>query len=674
MTQSHTKKHPQHLSLLEFLGSMNLAITILVVLAIASIIGTVLQQNQPYTDYIIKFGPFWHEVFKALDLYDVYGSLWFLGLLGFLLLSTSVCIYRNAPVMWRDMRVFRIKVTPRSLRLMHNVRELDTDQPPEAVTVQAEGFLRRQGFRFRRKQEGELTILSAMKGGWNRMGYIFTHTGIVVICIGGLMDGNLLFTIKEWRDQIRLETRNIPVSEVPAISRLKPGESFSFRGSVSIPEGERANVVFLNVRDGYLVQELPFAIELRDFRIEHYPSGQPKSFESDLVIHDDQLDAPLEKTIAVNHPLIYRGYAIYQASFADGGSKLKFRLWPFYDRQGETTELDMIVGNSVELDTPVGPMTLELDSFKEFNVFPATEPEQQDRKFVNYGASVVFRLRDASGQAREYQNYMSPILQDGRHVFITGVRDSPAEPFRFLSIPADRDMSLKRFMAFHRLIQDSERVRQIAIQSTRAAMSTANLEDEKLQANVVESMLRLLKLFNEGGYVALDDYIRQSVPEEKQMDVGQAYMKILQNLLRDLYVQLLIDEGVDLSQGVSDEDAAFYDDAVNNLAGIGAYGAPFYLQLTDYDLREATGLQITRSPGKDVVYLGSFLLIVGIFMMFYIAHQRLWILVWPGSGGRTAVLFSGAGDRNRREFTERFTVLADKLAGLLQKNRATAGD
>ena len=61
---------------------MNLAITILVVVAIASVIGTVLKQNQPYTDYIIKFGPFWHQVFLKLGLYDVYGAIWFLLLLG----------------------------------------------------------------------------------------------------------------------------------------------------------------------------------------------------------------------------------------------------------------------------------------------------------------------------------------------------------------------------------------------------------------------------------------------------------------------------------------------------------------------------------------------------------------------------------------------------------------
>ena len=52
--------------LLEFFGSMNLAITLLVTVGIASIVGTVLKQNEPYQNYIAKFGPFWFEVFNSL--------------------------------------------------------------------------------------------------------------------------------------------------------------------------------------------------------------------------------------------------------------------------------------------------------------------------------------------------------------------------------------------------------------------------------------------------------------------------------------------------------------------------------------------------------------------------------------------------------------------------------
>jgi len=109
--------------LLEFLSSMNLAITLLVVLAVASVIGTVLQQNQPYPDYIIKFGPFWFDLFRQLGLYDVYGTGWFIGILAFLVLSTSVCIYRQTPILWREMTRFRTRVRLDSLRGIHQRAE-----------------------------------------------------------------------------------------------------------------------------------------------------------------------------------------------------------------------------------------------------------------------------------------------------------------------------------------------------------------------------------------------------------------------------------------------------------------------------------------------------------------------------------------------------------------------
>ena len=139
--------------------------------------------------------------------------------------------------------------------------------------------------------------------------------------------------VAEWRGEIKIETRDLSIREIPAESRLAVG-SQGFRGSVSIPEGKAAEVVFLPVRDGYLLQALPFRIEVKDFRIEHYPNGQQKSFESDLVIHDDQLAEPFESTIAVNHPLIYRGHSIYQSSFSDGGSSLSIDAWPLDSRAG----------------------------------------------------------------------------------------------------------------------------------------------------------------------------------------------------------------------------------------------------------------------------------------------------------------------------------------------------
>lgn len=658
------KKHTRLNILLEFFGSMNLAITILVAIAFASVIGTVLQQNQPYNDYIIKFGPFWHEIFKALGLYNVYGAMWFLVLLVFLVLSTSVCIYRNAPTMLRDMQQFRINVKEKSLRLMSNTETWSSAQKAEVVENRSQEYLKIKGYRTRIKNHGDHILVAGMKGAWNRSGYIFTHLGIVVLCLGSFLDGGFGITIKEWRGKLIPETRDIRADEVPETARLKPGDSAAFRGSISLPEGTKSNIVFLNIRDGYLVQELPFVIELKDFRIEHYASGQPKSFESDLIIHDDQLDKPLEKTISVNHPLVYRGYAMYQASFGDGGSQLSLHAWPFHSRTIQKLAIDVPVQGKRTLNTAIGKYTLEVDDFKMFNIFPRTEEEKAEtgKLFKNFGPSITFKLRDATGVASEYHNYMLPITQSKRRFFLTGKRSSVAEPFRYLHIPADNNDSINRFMAFHALLHDQAKIKRIAETSVKAAMSAVNQENKKIQKDVVTSMMNLLTLFNQGGYVAIDQDIKSKVPKERQVNVAEAYVKILQNLLQNAYLAVLSEEGINTKNGVSNDDSLFFEDAISAFAGIGAYGSPVYFQLSEFKHRESSGIQITRHPGQNIFYLGCLMLIVGIFMMFYISYQRVWLIIKP-EGDQLKLIFAGSGNRNQRDFAEDFK----NLAGQVQK-------
>ncbi|MDH5369798.1 MAG: cytochrome c biogenesis protein ResB [Gammaproteobacteria bacterium] len=660
------KKHSRLNILLEFFGSMNLAITILVAIAFASVIGTVLQQNQPYNDYIIKFGPFWHEVFQALGLYNVYGALWFLALLVFLVLSTSVCIYRNTPVMLRDMQQFRLNVKEKSLRLMSNTRSWSTNKKSEEVESLLQQLFKLKGFRFRVKEHDDHCVVAGMKGAWNRSGYIFTHLGIVVLCIGSFLDGSFGLTIKEWSGRIIPETRDIRADKVPDTARLKPNDALSFRGSISLPEGSSSNIVFLNVRDGYLVQELPFAIELKDFRIEHYASGQPKSFESDLIIHDDQLDKPLEKTISVNHPLIYRGYAMYQASFGDGGSKLSLLSWPFHSKKIESLAIDVPVHGKRTLDTVAGKYTLEIDDFKMFNIFPNTEAEKAEagKQFKNFGPSFTFKMRDASGVANEYHNYMLPVTQNERRFYLTGMRGSVAEPFRYLHIPADKEDSLSRFMAFHALLHDQAKVKRIAQKSVSEAMSVVNKSDKKMQTDVITSMMNLLTLFNQGGYIAIDQDIKKKVPKDRQVKVAEAYVKILQNLLQNTFLEVLKQEGIDIKKGVNNEDSLFFEDAISAFAGIGAYGSPVYFQLAEFKQRESSGIQITRHPGQNIFYLGCLMLIVGIFMMFYISYQRVWIILKP-EGDKLMITFAGSGNRNQRDFAEAFEVFADQAKKLI---------
>ncbi|MDP3326137.1 MAG: cytochrome c biogenesis protein ResB, partial [Hydrogenophaga sp.] len=51
--------------LVELVSSMRFAISLLTVICIASVIGTVVKQHEPLNNYVNQFGPFWADVFGS---------------------------------------------------------------------------------------------------------------------------------------------------------------------------------------------------------------------------------------------------------------------------------------------------------------------------------------------------------------------------------------------------------------------------------------------------------------------------------------------------------------------------------------------------------------------------------------------------------------------------------
>ena len=644
--------------LLEFLGSMNLAITLLVVVAVASIIGTVLQQNQPYSDYVLKFGPFWFDVFNRLGLYEVYGAGWFIAILGFLILSTSVCLYRQAPGMVREIIRFRTQVRLESLRGFHQRAEWRLpEQAPADVLATVTSIFRAGGYRWRVQDHGDHQVAAAMKGRYQRLGYLFTHAAVVLIGIGGLLDGDWWLKLKEWRGEIAIETRDLAASDVPAASRLAPGAIPAFRGNIMLPEGRAANFVFLRLRDGFLVQELPFAIELRDFQVEYHATGQPKSFVSQVRIHDQEHlgDQPLDATIRVNHPLNYRGYSIYQSDFGDGGSKLELRAWPLTHGRLEPVDVQGEVGGALKVAGPAGPFSIELAEFRAFNLLPEPGARPSDRKFRNFGPSVGFKLRDAAGEAREYVNYMAPVQLEDRWFFVSGVRARPGAEFIYLHIPADTKNSLDRFLRFNARLRDEEGLRALL------ARAPAPTESPDIQRDLNLVRLNLVGLFVQGGFAAVTERARAVVPADRLQEATRLYLEILRDTLAQVFLEALRAEGVNLEQGIGEREEAFFNDALSALAVLPVYGSPFYLQLTGFQQVEASGLQVTHSGAANLVYAGFALLSIGVFILFYTSHRRLWAWIADEDSGGSRLVLAGAGNRRQTEFTREFAALEAAL-------------
>jgi cytochrome c biogenesis protein len=659
--RSNRKEHGLIKVLVSFLGSMEVAITLFVIVGIASIIGTILQQNQDYNSYIIKFGPFWFEVFRSLELFDIYSAWWFVILLGFLLISTSVCIYHYAPVMFKEWRRYRLNVSAKSLRLMHASGCWKTSLHADEILPFIQSRLKNGGYQSKLQTEQSVTTIAAKKGAASRLGYIFTHSAIIIICLSALYDGSFNLKLREMMGQLKPETRDIFASKIPEISRLKANENHAFRGNVNIPEGRSADMIFLRMRNGFLVQELPFTLKLNDFRIEHYESGQPKSFESDVVIQDKKTGEIISKTIEVNHPLVYKDFAIYQSSFEDGGSVMKLQAWSLGQKQQQMMAFEQIVGDDKTIALNDETYKLELTEFKVFNIQPNPDAETTGRQFKNMGPSLGYKIRDSAGQAKEFLNYMSPQEQEGRYFFLSGIRSATSEPFRYLFIPADDSMSLKRFFTIRDLLNDSDELQRIALKT--AALSLENFEgtDATMQQQMAVVMQRLAESFSLGGFNQVLEDINKNVPEDKREMVRESYFKVLQTILGTVYLEALKMEGVDISKDITPAQEQYYDDMVNTMGILPLYQAPFFVKLNAFEHKEASGFQITKAPGKELVYLGCILLCIGIVLMFYVAHKRIWIIISQKEGGQQEILVAGTGDRHQKEFAREFQAFSQIL-------------
>lgn len=658
---------------------MRFAISLLTVLGISSIIGTVIKQNEPYNNYLSQFGPFWFPVFEKLGLYSVYNSFWFLTILGFLVISTSACIVRQTRPMLKDMRGFREHAREASLASFAHHARIPLLQPRAEARDALLAYLQRAGFAVRCNERDRSVLLAAKQGSLTRVGYFLAHGAIVLICVGGLLDGNLPLKLRMALGGKQVTSGNQLIADIGPESRLGL-DNWSFRGNVFIPEGKSANTAVVNVQDGILLQDLPFTVSLRKFHLEHYESGMPKRFASDIVLTDPATGQSIEKTIEVNKPFEFAGVMMYQASFEDGGSRMRMLAHDLRPGRGTSAiPLEAAVGDSLKLASQGLDHSLELGSFRAFNIenmatdAPESEagalsrlekhlgsgarsPTRKDMQ--NVGPSIQFKLRDSAGQAREYQNFMQPILQDGAWYLLTGMRDSPSAQFRFMRIPMDDDGRPDSWFAIRSVLLDTSRHTEIARRFTTTALPASAASE--VRGRLEETTRRTLELFALGGFDGLGKFIESTIPAAERDKAADVFIKILEGCAWEAWNLARSAAGAP-APTPSPTHARLLRDTLNATNDSLHYGAPVYLQLTGFDEVRATVLQVTRSPGKPIVYLGSLLLVLGVFAMLYIRERRLFILL-KDSGEALIALGS---NRKSMDVDERFEQHRDAIAALL---------
>ena len=679
---------------LELLASMRFAISLLTIICIASVIGTVLKQNEPASNYVNQFGPFWAEVFASLKLHSVYSAWWFLLILAFLVVSTSLCIARNTPKILADLKSYKENIREQSLKAFHHKAEGALAETPEVAAHRLGQLLATGGWKVklqsRDSAQGQGWMIAAKAGAANKLGYIAAHSAIVLVCVGGLLDGDLMVRAQMWFGGKAVYNGGGLIADVPAQHRLSERNP-AFRGNLMVAEDTASSTAILSQSDGILLQELPFSVELKKFIVEYYSTGMPKLFASDIVIHDKATGVKQDARVEVNHPASYKGIEIYQSSFDDGGSTVKLQAVPM-SAATVPFEVEGVIGSSTELSNGKDKLRLEFTGLRVINVenmaggtaqgvdvrkvdlrsaidqrMGAGHKTTETKELRNVGPRVSYKLRDAAGQAREYNNYMVPVdTGDGVPVFLLGMRENPGEPYRYLRPPADENGELTGFIRLRAALADAG-LRERAVQ--RYARKAVDPQRPDLSRQLADSAARALGLFaglekikgqQVAGLQALSDFLETNVPEAERPRAGEMFVRILNGALLEL--DMVAREQARAKPLPADKLQGFMAQSVLALSDAPFYPAPMTFMLKDFKQVQASVFQVARAPGKNVVYLGCFFLILGVFAMLYVRERRLWVWLSPqGDGARAQMALSA--NRQTLDLDREFDQLAARLLG-----------
>jgi len=272
--------------LVDLFRSLKLTISLLILLAILSIIGTVITQNATRADYIQRYGIGLYEVLNFFNLFDMYHSWWFSAILVLLVINLVSCSLQRLPVIWRqtfqssgsgELEESKIRTLP----FVERMRIAKPADPKAEKNIQS--YLKRWFKTLKRTETESSIIFYSEKGRFSRLGVPITHLSILIILIGGLM-----------------------------------GSFYGFKGFVNILEGETIDQVYLRTKDEEIPKPISFSVRCDDFKVTYYnlpgKERHVKEYLSKLTLLENGKEV-LTKTVEVNHPLHYKGLAFYQSSY-----------------------------------------------------------------------------------------------------------------------------------------------------------------------------------------------------------------------------------------------------------------------------------------------------------------------------------------------------------------------
>jgi cytochrome c biogenesis protein len=161
------------------------------------------------------------------------------------------------------------------------------------------------------------------------------------------------------------------------------------------------------------------------------------------------------------------------------------------------------------------------------------------------------------------------------------------------------------------------------------------------------------------GLQAISDFMEANVPQGEREKASEVLIRILNGVLFELVQMSRRAAGLPLLE-FGEATQNFMAQAVLSLSDAYLYPAPMAFELKEFEQVQASVFQVARAPGRNIVYLGCLLLIVGIFAMLYVRERRLWIWLSPDPGG-SQVNMALSSNRKSLDEGKEFESLKQRL-------------
>ena len=307
------------------------AVSLFVVWGVLTLIGVIVDQGKDVAVYFAAYPAPIARAIVRLGFDNIYHSPWYVGIVGLILLSLTVCTFKRViPARLPTLRPVKIDKMP-----LHASIDIAGDEP--TVRGRVESFFRKRGWQLRNREFDGTEWTFADKHNWARRGVLVAHIGFVIIAAGTTLYWARGFS----GDTVVVTGQSVQIPQTKAIIHL---DSFKYTITPVLTKG---GMVY-----------------------------QPTDYVSHVTVTGKN-GVPTPMVVRVNHPIDIDGTLYYQASYGFG-----MRFDVTHDGKPVPSLSQRVLLEGDHLDIPGSRLSVNYDRFvptvDKVSGMPSADPRVND--------------------------------------------------------------------------------------------------------------------------------------------------------------------------------------------------------------------------------------------------------------------------------------------------------